>query len=187
MANNNTILTNEEMGMDKEYITRGALLACECGSHMRRLNLIKDHGEIIYLGDEYKYPMIDESDCEFGEDKNIGYFGICSSSKCQNEETVVLKKYTPYGETQSEEIVEGPKCNAVLESKWRDVKSDAYVKDNEAGIFELSGIRAEKDITLHEAGYRNFVTMNSCLYCTKGEAFITPQTSGLEYHGEQDG
>ncbi len=64
--------TNDEY----EYVVRGALLHCDCGSHHRRLNLPECHG--IYVGTN---PLMRNDDCNAGiegPDINITSFGICN-------------------------------------------------------------------------------------------------------------
>ena len=175
---------NEEQ-IEELYLTRGALLVCECGSHPRRLQLLTDHGMIIHLEDEYEFlhPIADSCDCVFGEDENIGYFGICYSEACKGEETVVLKKYTSPNEKPSEETIEGPKCCAILDTMWSNVKEDVYTKDQETGKLIVVTKDTEKSNIM---GAKNLVTTNSFVYCKKGGARIIPYTSGLEYKGEQD-
>ena len=72
-----------------EYLVRGALLACQYGSHPRRLNLLQCHG--IYVGEK---PLISETDCVV--DENISYFGICScETPPVNAETISLARCLP--------------------------------------------------------------------------------------------
>lgn len=53
-----------------EYLVRGALLECSCGSYPRRMNLPKCHG--VYIG---KNPMVNSGDHKSGD--NIQSFGSC--------------------------------------------------------------------------------------------------------------
>lgn len=65
------------------YLVRGAELYCNCGTHIRKLNLPICHG--VYTNGR---PMMHEEDCEVGDDKNIPSFGIC-----QSEENPVNKSW----------------------------------------------------------------------------------------------
>lgn len=172
------------------YLTRGALLVCEHGTHKRRLNLKNDHGVILFLDDEYRRPLVDETDCVFGEDENIGYFGICQSKCfCGEKEEIILKKYVEEGEEEPEDssIITGTKCVAQLENTWRNVKMNALVEDSSV---EISRVRASnrdyKWEDLKNSGYRNLVTTDSYIYCSCGKGRIFPVTSGIEYTGEKD-
>ncbi len=121
-----------------EYLVRGAMLKCTCGSHCRRLNLPESHNY-------YKEgrPLMNREDsipgskeiCEGSSNEknriNIPYFGVCSSNKTE-EEVIFLKKdieCDPYGNvmpekerniwtTDSNKNVKGPKCNPLIMSTW---------------------------------------------------------------------
>ena len=56
-----------------QYLVRGAILKCDKGSHMRRIDLRRCHGVYFKKG-----PVLHIEDCEVGEEKNIKSFGMCS-------------------------------------------------------------------------------------------------------------
>lgn len=78
-----------------EYLVRGAMLRCTCGSHYRRLNLPQSHNY-------YKEgrPLMNELDsipgtkdkCEsaFKNRLNVPYFGVCTGGNSPGE-TILLK------------------------------------------------------------------------------------------------
>lgn len=156
----------EEEEIPEVYLTRGAMLYCDCGSHPRRLNMIKDHGFKMELEDNYEegHPFVSASDCVVGDYANISYFGICQAEASKGEETIHLKAYTPEGEEPSTEVLTGPKCKPVIDGKWKNTKKNTKINDG----------------STEEA-----VTSLSYLCCTK-TGIIVPISSGLEYAGSQD-
>ncbi|RDY32219.1 DUF4280 domain-containing protein [Lachnotalea glycerini] len=109
-----------------EYLVRGALLSCQCGSHPRRLNLPKCHG--IYYGE---HPMMGEMDCIIEE--NISYFGVCSSSTPPaNAETITLAAYSE--NVESGEVVEGFICCPNIIGTWRNPHDTSQISKGEAAI-----------------------------------------------------
>lgn len=116
----------------KVYLVRGALLACDKGSHPRRLNMPKSHG--MYVDG---HPVAIENDC--GKD-NIRYFGVCySDTPPQDAETVRLEGYVMEGSGDTAEPVQGPKCCPDILEKWcsaygQSVTSDSYLVCNCGGV-----------------------------------------------------
>jgi hypothetical protein len=148
------------------YLTRGALLYCDCGTHPRRLNLPVDHGVKIELEDNYEagHPFVTASDCKVGDYENISYFGICQAEASKGEETIHLIAYTPEGEEPSAEVQTGPICKPIITGKWENTKKSTKINDG----------------TTKEA-----VTSLSYLCCKK-TGVIVPISSGLEYAGDKD-
>jgi hypothetical protein len=109
-----------------EYLVRGALLACQKGSHPRRLNLPMCHG--VYTSE---HPIIRESDCKL--DDNINHFGVCKSgTPPENAKTVA---FAPYNEKESSKNqVEGPKCCPDIIGKWRNVHETSKISGEESAI-----------------------------------------------------
>ena len=70
-----------------EYLVRGALLKCSCGTHARQLNLEKCHG--VYVGE---HPLIHSLNCETGDGKNITCFGVCKAAFPPPTEHVTYQK-----------------------------------------------------------------------------------------------
>ncbi|WHX48244.1 DUF4280 domain-containing protein [Paenibacillus woosongensis] len=107
--------------MDKyEYVVRGANIFCDCGSHLRKLNLPNSHG--AYVNGK---PMMNESDSI--PEVNISNFGICSSPENQSGETVYLISM------DGQEIQGKPCLLALLAgSKWEKTKEQAKVEGKSA-------------------------------------------------------
>lgn len=117
---------------NKTYLVRGALLACDKGSHPRRLNMPMSHG--MYVDG---HPLALESDC--GSD-NISYFGVCSSdTPPRDAETARLAGYVMEGSGDTAEPVQGPKCCPDILEKWcsahgESLTSDSYLVCNCGGV-----------------------------------------------------
>lgn len=148
------------MSDEISYVTRGAQLKCSLGSHIRRLNIKKDHGWIIeHEKEDYKHPIVIKSDCV--ENENIFPFGVCKSesSAITSGSKVTLITYDENGKENG--TVKGYPCLIELVSKgWVDTK---------------------EDVNLGES----VVTTNSCLVCANS-GIIEVLSSGLEYEGELD-
>lgn len=103
---------------EKEYLVRGALMRCNCGSHVRRLNLPKSHG--VY---ENERPQMNASDSLPGDSLNIPTFGVCSSGENNSGGEVLLVadvQRDMYGKKigESEGNVKGTPCSPIIVSKW---------------------------------------------------------------------
>ncbi|WP_340924207.1 DUF4280 domain-containing protein [Paenibacillus sp. FSL R5-0527] len=107
--------------MDKyEYAVRGAKIFCECGSHVRRLNLPQSHG--AFVNDK---PMMNEADCV--PEVNISSFGTCDSPKNESGETVYLI-------SMDGKEIQGKPCKFALLAggKWEKTKEQAKVDEKPA-------------------------------------------------------
>ena len=99
-----------------EYLVRGALLHCRCGSYARRLNLSKDHA--IYMTE---HPVIHELNCICGEGENITPFGVCRSTRPPETEIITCAKDVPRGPNGEPTgpapsgVDIGRKCSPVIE------------------------------------------------------------------------
>ena len=91
-----------------KFLVRGALLKCSCGSHPRRLNLMKDHGVTVDLKDGYDkgHPFVHEMDCVPGPNGNIDYFGVCNMLPKNSPTAISLQAVNEKGEliTSREEL-----------------------------------------------------------------------------------
>jgi len=135
----------------EEYLVRGAMLVCNCGSHPRRLNLPTCHG--VYV---LEHPVIREDDCE--PVKNISYFGVCQGeTPPDGAEEILLDKFVPEGEQSTGEEVQGPRCTPDILEKWRSTKESTKISGTETAV-----------------------TTNSYLVCRCG-GLIQPITSGQEF------
>lgn len=109
-----------------EYLVRGALLACDCGTHARKLNLLQSHG--IYINDK---AQILESDCVVEE--NISYFGIChAETKPKGAENITLVKYGEAGKDGA--TVAGCKCRPEIIGKWRGCMEKNLLQGDEKTV-----------------------------------------------------
>lgn len=110
----------------EEYLVRGAMLACQYGSHPRRLNLPQCHG--VYMMEK---PVVREDDCVV--EKNIKFFGICQcGTPPEGAENVKLVAYGK--DEESKENVEGPKCAPDIVGKWRAVKESTEISGKEKAV-----------------------------------------------------
>lgn len=98
-----------------DYLVRGALLACDHGTHARKLGLLESHGSYVC-----EKPQIFSEDCVV--DTNINYFGICTFGNVPDSENVTLVKYGDEGLDGS--TVTGCKCCPKIIGKWRNCKKD---------------------------------------------------------------
>ncbi len=162
-----------------EYLVRGALLHCRCGSYARRLNLSKDHA--IYMTE---HPVIHELNCICGEGENITPFGVCKSSTPPETEIITCAKDVPRG-PNGEPIGPAPggvdigkKCSPVIVGmKWKNSYGKSRIVDN--------GEHNPSDRAISSSGKRTpkgeaAVTTVSFLVCQFG-GLIEPYTSGQEY------
>lgn len=167
-----------DMFIPELYVVRGANLRCTEGSHIRKLNLPKDHG--IYITRE---PLIHKEDCLVGDDQNITTFGVCESRGIYNlsprPPTVILKKckYNNYtgDEMESEEDlgnVRGPACTPQIAGTWLNTFNDTRIVDNGDKDPE-DKYKSDDDPT---KGYPA-VTTKSFLVCACG-GFIEPVSCG---------
>ena len=160
------------------YVVRGANLRCTEGSHIRKLNLPKDHA--IYITQE---PLVHKLDCLVGDDENITTFGVCNSRGIYDlptrPPTVILKKckYNNYtgDEMESEEElgnVRGPACTPMIAGTWLNTFNNTRIVDNGDKDPDDKG----KDNDDPSKGYPA-VTTESFLVCICG-GFIEPVSSG---------
>lgn len=137
-----------------EYLVRGALLKCSCGSHKRRMNLPTCHG--VYIGDN---PVVNSGD--YKTESNISSFGVCSSARSGEigEEKITLV-VEPTAENPKGGEVSGRVCRAKFAGTepWKNANKKVIVGDE--------GCHA--------------LTTNSYLECIYGGR-ITAETSGQEY------
>jgi len=149
------------------YAVRGARLRCDKGTHIRRLNLPKDHG--VYITGS---PMVHKHDCVPGDDANIATFGVCEAPRRDRirpvPPTIILKrrKYNEYtGEIMETEEdlpnVRGLACKPQIAGYWLNTHDDTRIVDN--------GDNISLDVFLEDSehGYPA-VTTESILVCACG-------------------
>lgn len=167
-----------------EYLVRGALLYCRCGTHSRRLNLSQCHG--IYVG---AHPLIHEWNCKEGEGENITSFGVCKSPSPPETETISYVKDIPRG-PGGDQIGEAPdgvdtghKCiPCIVGTEWQHTYSKTRIVDNG----ELDSGDREKIIKGRGKPHgRSTVTTLSFLICKFG-GLIECYNSGQQYNDEEE-
>lgn len=134
----------------KEYLVRGALLRCSCGTNSRKLNLSPCHG--VYFKE---HPLVHKMDCKQGKEENITWYGVCDQVDLETEEIVVVNDR---GQKQT-----GRKCCPEIIGSWRNTYSKAQIADNHA---------PSEEYELYDA-----LTVDSYLICRHG-GIITPVNSG---------
>jgi hypothetical protein len=153
------------------YLTRGATLRCNMGSHARKLNLLEGHGiEFLKMDDQYyPHPLVAESEIVLEE--NICYFGICNSSTPPPDApTICLKpEQTPQSNQTAKQgssnPIEGKKCIPKILGGWLDTKDDV--------VLDVNGTN------------QKVLLMTSCLVCAN-MGLIEPKDDGMGYKGDLD-
>lgn len=110
------------MADDEKYLVRGAQLWCDCGSHIRRLNLPASHGSYIL-----EHPSIVKEDMT---NKNVKFFGICfSETPPKGADTV---RYAGgYENGQEAESVVGKQCiPELISTEWKDAHGNSVTTES---------------------------------------------------------
>lgn len=141
-----------------EYLVRGALLSCDCGSHKRKMNLPKSHGAVVGLEE----PLVHAKD-SLSED-NITFFGVCTGGNPPPGEDVYFQKEGTFDENGNRKsvgfgIVTGPVCDPDIIGEWEVPYEATLIADdtNPQGVPSI--------------------TLKSFLVCSHG-GIITPVVSG---------
>ncbi len=166
-----------EEELSSAYLVRGALLKCSCGSHERKLNVLKDHG--VYVKEK---PLIHQLDKE--KEKNITYFGVCNSdSEYLDTEEVSLELdiKDENGEVVDTENVKGKRCEPYIMREWMDTKKKVRIVDNG----DKDPDDKLKDGNETDKGYPA-VTMNSFLVCRMREWMDTKKKVRIVDNGDKD-
>lgn len=87
-------INTKEIKQNPKYLVRGAILKCDKGSHMRRVDLRLCHGVYFKKG-----PVLHIEDCEVGEEKNIKCFGKCSKTIYTCEPDILENWLMPHNYT----------------------------------------------------------------------------------------
>lgn len=162
------------------YVVRGAKMHCNCGSHIRMLNLPRSHG--VYIND---HPMVHQLDCIVGDNYNISTFGVCQSAEGQPDTPTVLLALEEYDENLNsigtlDENIKGPACSPAIIGGWQDTYRDTRIVDN--GDKDPSD--KAKNANDLSKGYPATTTL-SYLVCKYG-GIIHLYSSGQEYEEEDD-
>lgn len=107
------------------YVTRGALLKCQCGSHCRRLNLAMSHG--IYAN---KKAMVHEDNCNPINGENISWFGVCQSPYNKTKGASILLEVDKTLDPNATGNIRGTPCIPRIVGAWRDTHTQLKIKDD---------------------------------------------------------
>lgn len=130
---------------DKEYVTRGSILTCSCGTEPITIQLPEDHG----IKNVHLKPLLTCKDCEAGT--HIGSFGTCNCNPESYEGLTMYGKYTPHPSelsgAQQEDGRGKYKCFPILSHEWITKNQDfmVYVENVEEEGFYAA---LEKDAYL---------------------------------------
>ena len=149
-----------------EYVVRGAVMRCRCGTHQRKLNLPLSHGAYY---DEH--PLIHALDCRSGDDQNIPTLGICKTGTIgkyvPNLADITLQKEVldEYGLAtgKTKGALKGPPCIPKIIGAWMSTHPETEIVANDSSI----DVRYEA------------VVLHSFLTCKYG-GMIEFRTSGQE-------
>lgn len=141
-----------------EYLVRGALLSCDCGSHKRKMNLLKSHGAVVGENE----PLVHAKDSILED--NITFFGVCTGGSPPAGEDVYLQKEGTFDENGNRKtvgfgVVTGPQCVPDIIGEWEIPYRATLIADdaNPKGVPSI--------------------TMKSFLICSHG-GIIKPVVSG---------
>jgi len=163
------------------YLVRGANLRCDKGTHIRKLNIPKDHAAYIT-----REPMIHKLDCVPSDKENITTFGVCESDDIYNlsprPPTITLqrRKYNEHnGDLMDSEEdlgnVRGPACTPTIVGTWMRTHNDTRIVDNG----DKDPTDKDKDNDDPTKGYPA-ATTESFLVCYCG-GFISPVSCGQNF------
>lgn len=102
------------------YVVRGAQIYCNCGSHVRRLDMPVSHGSFIR-----DKAMMNKADCKVGLDQNIPPFGACQAPGNQGMDIIIEdpKDVLPGMPVP----VKGKLCAPKLAGQWLDAQDNTLV------------------------------------------------------------
>lgn len=116
------------------YVTRGALLKCQCGSHCRRLNLAMSHG--IYAS---KNAVVHEDNCNPINGENISWFGVCQSPFNKTKGASILLEVDKTLDPNATGNIRGTPCIPRIVGAWRDTHAQLKIKDDTTPV--AKGVR----------------------------------------------
>lgn len=125
----------EEQELQYPYAVRGAQIYCNCGTHIRKLDMPASHGSKIR-----GKAMLHEQDCKVGLDQNIPPFGACHSEE-NGEITIEIndtKDLLPMSDENGNAVeatlpIQGKLCVPKLGAKWLDAQAETLV-DGKAAV-----------------------------------------------------
>lgn len=107
------------------YVTRGALLKCQYGSHCRRLNLAMSHG--VYAS---KNAVVHEDNCNPINGENISWFGVCQSPFNKTKGASILLEVDKTLDPNATGNIRGTPCIPRIVGAWRDTHAQLKIKDD---------------------------------------------------------
>ncbi len=108
------------------YVTRNAIIHCDCGNADIRLDAYEDHGVIAANGEA----VLTCDDCQ--ANINIYRFGLCDAEEKYGK----LSALRPSGEKEmNEKGIMCYRCMPVLAERWRQKESDLLIGDVDSGEF----------------------------------------------------
>lgn len=119
----------EEQELQYPYAVRGARIYCNCGTHIRKLDMPASHGSMIR-----DKAMLHEQDCKVGLNQNIPPFGACHSPE-NGEITIEIhdaKDLLPMTDANGNPVlpalpIEGKLCVPKLGTKWLNAQAETLV------------------------------------------------------------
>lgn len=150
------------------YLVHGSELQCEFGSHPRKLRLPKSHGDYLT-----GHASVHEDDCIVGEDQNIPFFGVCSSTghpgknnmflfggiaDTFSSENIILEieEKDAEGNVISVSNVKGLPCVACIIENWKRTDPNKQLATNDSYISGEDGFNRD---------FKNTCTQKSFLIC----------------------
>lgn len=111
------------------YVVRGARIYCNCGTHIRKLDMPASHGSKIR-----DKAMLHEQDCKVGLDQNIPPFGACHSEENQEIKIEIddARDLVPLADENGNPVeaplpIQGKLCVPKLGAKWLKTQTETLV------------------------------------------------------------
>lgn len=146
------------------YVTRNAVIHCDCGNTNIRLDAYEDHG-VIAANSE---PVLTCDDCQ--ANINIYRFGLCAAEEKYGK----LSALRPSGEKEmNEEGIMCYRCMPVLAEKWKQKGSDLLIGDAGSGEF-TEALKAGAYLTCRYGGLITIIELaENCVETEKNNYLIT--------------
>ena len=146
----------------ENYVTREAVITCDCGDQDRLLDAYVDHGVIIGNGK----PLMTCNDCKINE--NIYNFGLCSPK-------VPYNKNLPHPSGSQKKNAQGEmcyRCMPMLGEKWKQGESHLLIGDVEDKEFR-EALKEGAYLTCSYGGLISVVDLPPILCEIVEEKYIT--------------
>lgn len=114
-----------------DYITRGSVLSCSCGTHKKLIDLLEDHGVYTENGN----PVMTCKDCKSGT--NIPNFGICKGQEL-NSFLPKTENITLYIKEDSKAPypINGHQCMPILDVSWIQTYRRTRINEGDGKEYE---------------------------------------------------